>query len=391
VGVFSMQITKYPDRSGQYIKQLQGYKAFIPEPLPPKNPELSIDDELQDYLSGADISLGRLDGSIQMLPNPDLFIEMYVKKEAVISSQIEGTQSSLSQLLKKESEVNDPDAPSDVNEVSNYVKAMHRGLELLNDLPVSVRLVKEIHKELLRDVRGQEKNPGELRKSQNWIGSEGRDIRHATFVPPPEHEMVKALSDWEKFLHQNDHIPVLVKIGMAHAQFETIHPFLDGNGRVGRLLITLLLCEWDKLQEPVLYLSHFFKQHRQEYYELLQNVRDLGDWESWIKFFVRGVSEVSGQATDTSREIVSLREKHRGLIVEEFGNVAGNGLKVLERLFLKPYITVKQIESLTGVTFSAANNLMGKFENVGVLTEITGQKRNRQYEYSDYLNLFSAI
>lgn len=386
-----MQITKYPDRSGQYIKQLQGYKAFIPEPLPPKNPELSIDDELQDYLSEADISLGRLDGSIQMLPNPDLFIEMYVKKEAVISSQIEGTQSSLSQLLKKESEVNDPDTPSDVNEVSNYVKAMHRGLELLNDLPVSVRLVKEIHKELLRDVRGQEKNPGELRKSQNWIGSEGRDIRHATFVPPPEHEMVKALSDWEKFLHQNDHIPVLVKIGMAHAQFETIHPFLDGNGRVGRLLITLLLCEWDKLQEPVLYLSHFFKQHRQEYYELLQNVRDLGDWESWIKFFVRGVSEVSGQATDTSREIVSLREKHRGLIVEEFGNVAGNGLKVLERLFLKPYITVKQIESLTGVTFSAANNLMGKFENVGVLTEITGQKRNRQYEYSDYLNLFSAI
>ena len=386
-----MQITKYPDRSGQYIKQLQGYKAFIPEPLPPKNPELSIDDELQDYLSGADISLGRLDGSIQMLPNPDLFIEMYVKKEAVISSQIEGTQSSLSQLLKKESEVNDPDTPSDVNEVSNYVKAMHRGLELLNDLPVSVRLVKEIHKELLRDVRGQEKNPGELRKSQNWIGSEGMDIRHATFVPPPEHEMVKALSDWEKFLHQNDHIPVLVKIGMAHAQFETIHPFLDGNGRVGRLLITLLLCEWDKLQEPVLYLSHFFKQHRQEYYELLQNVRDLGDWESWIKFFVRGVSEVSGQATDTSREIVSLREKHRGLIVEEFGNVAGNGLKVLERLFLKPYITVKQIESLTGVTFSAANNLMGKFENVGVLTEITGQKRNRQYEYSDYLNLFSAI
>ena len=386
-----MQITKYPDRSGQYIKQLQGYKAFIPEPLPPKNPELSIDDELQDYLSGADISLGRLDGSIQMLPNPDLFIEMYVKKEAVISSQIEGTQSSLSQLLKKESEVNDPDTPSDVNEVSNYVKAMHRGLELLNDLPVSVRLVKEIHKELLRDVRGQEKNPGELRKSQNWIGSEGRDIRHATFVPPPEHEMVKALSDWEKFLHQNDHIPVLVKIGMAHAQFETIHPFLDGNGRVGRLLITLLLCEWDKLQEPALYLSHFFKQHRQEYYELLQNVRDLGDWESWIKFFVRGVSEVSGQATDTSREIVSLREKHRGLIVEEFGNVAGNGLKVLERLFLKPYITVKQIESLTGVTFSAANNLMGKFENVGVLTEITGQKRNRQYEYSDYLNLFSAI
>lgn len=386
-----MQITKYPDRSGQYIKQLQGYKAFIPEPLPPKNPELSIDDELQDYLSEADISLGRLDGSIQMLPNPDLFIEMYVKKEAVISSQIEGTQSSLSQLLKKESEVNDPDTPSDVNEVSNYVKAMHRGLELLNDLPVSVRLVKEIHKELLRDVRGQEKNPGELRKSQNWIGSEGRDIRHATFVPPPEHEMVKALSDWEKFLHQNDHIPVLVKIGMAHAQFETIHPFLDGNGRVGRLLITLLLCEWDKLQEPVLYLSHFFKQHRQEYYELLQNVRDLGDWESWIKFFVRGVSEVSGQATDTSREIVSLREKHRGLIVEEFGNVAGNGLKVLERLFLKPYITVKQIESLTGVTFSAANNLMGKFENVGVLTEITGQKRNRQYEYSDYLNLFSAV
>jgi len=386
-----VQSRKFPDRSGMYIKQLQGYKAFIPEPLPPKNPELEIDEELQGYLSEADISLGRLDGSIQMLPNANFFIEMYVKKEAVISSQIEGTQSSLSNLLKKEADVIDPDTPTDVYEVSNYVRAMRHGLDLLNDLPVSVRLVREIHRELLRDVKGQEKTPGELRKTQNWIGSESAQLRDATFVPPPPKDMVQALSDWERFLHKLDHLPVLVKIGLAHAQFETIHPFLDGNGRVGRLLITLLLCEWNKLQKPVLYLSYYFKLHRQEYYELLQNTRDSGDWESWIKFFVRGVGEVSTQATETARAIVELRERHRLLIIENFGGVTANGLRVLEKLFLIPYITVKQIQILTSVSFAAANGLMERLRKAGILIEITGQKRNRQFEYSDYLNLFQSI
>lgn len=386
-----MKIQKFPGRSGQYIKQLQGYRAFIPEPLPPRNPELEIDNELQARLSKANLSLGRLDGSILTLPDPDLFVSMYVRKEAVLSSQIEGTQSSLSHLLKREAEVADPDTPQDVGEVFNYVSAMRHGLQRLSDLPVSVRLIKEIHEKLLENVRGQEKQPGELRKSQNWIGPEGCPIRDATFVPPPPEDMVQALSDWERFLHTQDSIPVLVKIGLAHAQFETIHPFLDGNGRVGRLLIALLLCEKEVLLKPVLYLSHYFKQNRTDYYDLLQNTRDSGDWESWIKFFVKGVDEVSRQATKTAREIVGLREKHRALIVERFGQVAGNGLIVLEHLFSQPIISVKRIQSLTGVSFAAANNLMGRFEDVGILDEITGHTRNRRYQYSDYVNLFASI
>jgi len=370
---------------------MPGYKAFIPEPLPPKDPEIIISDELQVCLSRADRSLGRLDGSIQTLPDPDIFVFMYVRKEAVLSSQIEGTQSSLSNLLKREAEVLDPDAPQDVNEVINYVSAMRRGLHLLKELPVSTRLIKEVHEALLENVRGQEQNPGHLRTSQNWIGASGCQIRDAIFVPPPPHDMTNALSDWEKFLHKKDAIPLLVKIGLAHAQFETIHPFLDGNGRVGRLLITLLLCEKQVLQSPVLYLSYYFKQNREEYYDLLQKTRDNGDWESWIKFFVDGVEDVSRQATETARQIVELREKHRLLIVQNFGQVAGNGLIVLEDLYSRPIISVKRIMELTGVTFAAANQLMGRFEEAGVLIEITGHSRNRRYEYSDYINLFASI
>jgi Fic family protein len=370
---------------------MQGYRAFIPEPLPPKSPELSIDEEMAECLSRADRALGRLDGSIQTLPDPDLFVYMYVRKEAVLSSQIEGTQSSLFHLLKREAEVLDPDTPHDVNEVINYVKAMNHGLELLNQLPVSVRLIKEVHSALLTGVRGREQNPGNLRKSQNWIGASGCNIREATFVPPPPHEMENALSDWEKFLNQTDHLPLLVKIGLAHAQFETIHPFLDGNGRVGRLLIALLLCEKQVLLKPVLYLSYYFKENRQEYYDLLQGTRDRGDWESWLKFFIRGVESVSEQATQTARDIVGLREKHRSLIVKEFGQVARNGLVVLEHLFIKPIISVNKIMQLTGVTFAAANTLRGRLEDVGILNEITGQARNRRFEYSDYVNLFASI
>ena len=386
-----MQGKKYPGRSGRYIKQLQGYKAFTPEPLPPKEPELEIGDELQACLSSADRSLGRLDGSIQTLPDPDMFVLMYVKKEAVLSSQIEGTQSSLSHLLKREAAVSDSDIPKDVSEVSNYVGAMHLGLQLLDKLPVSVRLIKEVHQRLLEDVRGQEQNPGHLRTSQNCIGPAGCQIIDATFVPPSPPDMNTALSDWEKFLHQNDNLPLLVKIGLAHAQFETIHPFLDGNGRVGRLLIALLLCEKKVLLKPVLYLSYYFKKNRQEYYDLLQRTRDDGDWESWIKFFIQGVDEVSQQATQTAREIVELRERHRTLIVENFGQVAGNGLRVLEDLFSQPIISVKRIMNLTRVTFAAANQLMHRLEEVGVLVEITGQARNRRYQYSDYVNLFDSI
>jgi Fic family protein len=245
-------------RAGAYQKQPEGYRAFMPAPLPPE-PPVRIEGELQRYLSEADRALGRLDGSVQTLPNPDLFVYMYVRKEAVLSSQIEGTQSSLQELLAAEAELADDRRPRDVDDVINYVRAMKHGLARLTELPVSVRLIREIHAELLRGVRGSRLTPGELRRTQNWIGPGGCTLAEATFVPPPPAQLPAALGALETFLHQEDDLPLLVKIGLAHAQFETIHPFLDGNGRVGRLLITFLLCERGVLHKPVLYLSHYFK------------------------------------------------------------------------------------------------------------------------------------
>ncbi|HEY6102084.1 MAG TPA: Fic family protein, partial [bacterium] len=276
------------DRAGRYLEQATGYRAFIPAPLPPK-PPVNLGDPLRGLLSDADYALGRLDGAVLTLPNPDLFVFMYVRKEAVLSSQIEGTQSSLQNLLTAEARLNDPDAPADVGEVINYVRAMNHGLEQLRTLPVSVRLIREIHGVLMRGARGGGLSPGELRTSQNWIGPQGATLREATFVPPPPHIVPEVLGNLETFLHQEDDIPVLVKVGLAHAQFETIHPFLDGNGRMGRLLITLLLTERGKLARPVLYLSHYFRQRRAEYYDRLQAVRNAGDWEGWLAFFLSGV------------------------------------------------------------------------------------------------------
>jgi Fic family protein len=377
------------NRAGLYIRQPEGYSAFIPAALPPE-PPIMMDAELMTLLSDADRALGRLDGSIQTLPDPDLFVFMYVRKEAVLSSQIEGTRSSLNDVLEAEAAIQDPKRPRDVSEVLNYVEAMNYGLARLSELPVSTRLLSEIHAHLLAGVRGADKLPGEMRRSQNWIGPEGATLREATYVPPPPHEMNAALSNLEKFLHANDPIPALVRIGLAHAQFETIHPFLDGNGRVGRLLITFLLCERGTLQKPVLYISHYFKQHRTEYYELLQNVRDEGDWESWLKFFLVGIAEVSREATDTARRIVELRERHRRLIAREFGRVAGNASIVLEGLYSQPFISINQVASRTGVSFPAASSLVSKFTEHGLLTEVTGQARNRRFQYSPYVQIFAT-
>ncbi len=308
----SLADTNVPtDRAGSYVNQLTGYRAFIPAPLPP-NPPLRLDSTLQKLLSQADYALGRLDGAVLTLPNPDLFVFMYVRKEAVLSSQIEGTQSSLQNLLAAEARLQDPNTPADVNEVINYVRAMNHGLKRLADLPVSVRLIREIHVELMRGVRGGRLTPGELRTSQNWIGPGGCTLAEATFVPPPPHEVPQALADLERFLHSQDPLPPLIQVGLAHAQFETIHPFLDGNGRIGRLLITFLLVEKKLLSRPVLYLSHYFKRYRSEYYDRLQAVRDRGDWEGWIEFFLRGVAEVSSQATDTAAAILSTAPQNKG-------------------------------------------------------------------------------
>ncbi len=375
-------------RAGRYIRQHEGYSAFIPASLPP-DPSIDMDEELLALLSDADRALGRLDGSIQTLPGSDLFVFMYVRKEAVLSSQIEGTQSSLNDVLEAEAAIVDPARPRDVHEVLNYVAAMNFGLTRLQELPVSIRLLKEIHAHLLRDTRGAEKQPGELRRSQNWIGPSGATLTDATFVPPPAHEVPSALGDFETFLYSTNPIPALIRIGLAHAQFETIHPFSDGNGRMGRLLITFLLCERGTLSKPVLYLSHYFKRHRTMYYELLQNVRDEGDWEGWLKFFLKGMAEVSREATDTARSIVDLRETHRELIVSEFGRAAGNALMVLEGLYSRPYISVNQIADVTGVTYPAASSLMNKFVEHGLLVEMTGQARNRRFGYTSYINIFA--
>ncbi len=317
-----------------------------------------------------------------------MFVYMYVRKEAVLSSQIEGTQSSLQDVLSAEAEILSADAPRDVAEVVNYVSAMNYGLERLPELPVSVRLIREIHAKLLKDTRGSHLTPGELRTSQNWIGPAGCTLSEATFVPPPPFEVPQALSDLERFLHDEGPMPVLIRIGLAHAQFETIHPFLDGNGRVGRLLITFLLCERGVLSKPVLYLSHYFKRHRSTYYDLLQTVRDEGDWESWLAFFLQGVEAVAAQSAGTARAIIALREQHRTSVTARLGRAAGNGLKVLEHLYQHPIVSVRDVAEVTTASFPAANSLVGNMVTAGILQEMTGQVRNRRFIYRPYIDLF---
>jgi Fic family protein len=375
-------------RAGIYRQLQLGYRAFIPAPLPP-DPPVRIDGELQALLSRADLALGRLAGSIETLPNPDLFVLMYVRKEAVLSSQIEGTQSSLQDLLSAEAKVFNPEQPHDVAEVLNYVAAMNHGLARLAALPVSVRLIREIHAKLLDGVRGSHLTPGELRTSQNWIGPAGCTLNDATFVPPPPAEVPDALGALERFLHTDDALPLLVKIGLAHAQFETIHPFLDGNGRVGRLLITFLLCENQVLSKPVLYLSHYFKRYRQSYYEHLQAVRDSGAFEAWLRFFLTGVIEVSLEASVTARRILVLREQHRELIADRLGRTAGNGHRTLEYLLAHPIVSVSEVRKLVGTSYPAANQLVERLAEIGILAEVTGHARNRRFRYDPYVRLFA--
>ncbi len=314
---------------------------------------------------------------------------MYVRKEAVLSSQIEGTQASLIDVLEFEADALTPGHPQDIGEVVNYVAAMNHGLERLRALPLSLRLIREIHGKLLAGVRGGERTPGEFRRSQNWIGPQGCTLPTATFVPPPPSALITAMGALEKFLHDETPMPVLVKVGLAHAQFETIHPFLDGNGRVGRLLITFLLCEKGILQRPLLYLSHYFKLHRQEYYDRLQAVRDHGAWEAWLAFFLSGVFQVSQDATATARQIVNLREAHRRLIQERFRRTAGTALKLLESLYSRPFVSVQHVGEVTGLADANANNLVARFEELGLLRESTGRKRNRRFAYQSYLDLLS--
>lgn len=374
-------------RAGSYANQIGGYEAFIPKPLPP-NPPILLDLEIFQLLSQASNSLGRLDGTSDILPNADLFVAMYVNKEAVLSSQIEGTQASLIDVLAFEADAAFPENPQDIEEVINYINALNYGLERLNELPLSLRLIREIHHFLLQGVRGANRHPGEFRTTQNWIGHLGGTIGKAKFVPPTPVDMNSALSDLERFIHLEKSLPVLIKIGLVHAQFETIHPFLDGNGRMGRLLITFILCYEGILRKPLLYLSHFFKVHRLEYYEHLQNIRDKGDWESWLKFFLRGVDEVAQEATKTARNIVQLREKHRSVIASHIHS-AGSAYQLLEYLYKRPIITVNGVVKVTDLSYANANRLVVKFQELGFLHQMDTHQRNRRFVYSDYLAMFA--
>jgi Fic family protein len=372
------------NRAGRFVTQPGGYQAFIPAPLPP-DPPIEFDDDLLALLSTADLGVGRLDGVVKVIPDPDFFVAMYVRREAVLSSQIEGTESTLEDLLEVELEPESRARYGDVGDIVNYVAAMRYGLERLDELPLSLRLIREIHGELLKDGRGANATPGEFRTSQNWIGPPGASLQRATFVPPPVPEMTRALSDFEKYLHTDAGGSQLIQIGLAHAQFETIHPFLDGNGRVGRLLITFLLVRAGILRGPLLYLSYYFKLHRTEYYDRLTAVRRRSDWEGWLRFFLEGVAVTAEEAGDTAERIFALRERHRAQAMEETGT---NGLKLLSKLFQQPLVNVNLVAAEVEVTFKTANRLVAKFEDLGILKEVTGQRRSRQFRYEPYLRLF---
>lgn len=374
-------------RAGRYVQQIGGYKAFIPAPLPPA-PPVAMDSELSRLLSDADRALGRLDGAASILPNPDLFVAMYVRQEAVLSSQIEGTQSTLEDILEFEIDQKGREHTKDIDEVVNYISAMHYGLARLDSLPLSLRLIREIHKTLLEGVRGGNRTPGEFRTSQNWIGPGDCTLDKATFVPPPVHEMHQALDNFESFLRNTETLPVLVHCGIAHAHFETIHPFLDGNGRVGRLLITFLLCQQKILQSPLLYLSHYLKTHRTTYYDRLMAIRNEGDWEGWLKFFLRGIYEVSQAATSTARSITDMREKHRHIIADISSN--NYGLQLVDHLFQQPVVNVRYVQGKLGCAYVTANRLLEQFVEMGLLIETTGGQRNRTFRYEPYLVLFET-
>lgn len=371
-------------RAGRFVAQPAGYSAFIPAQLPP-DPPIALDGDLLSLLSDAAVALGRLDGIVKVVPEPDFFVGMYVRREAVLSSQIEGTQSTLEDLLEVELEPDVPRRHGDVGDIVNYVAAMSHGLARLKELPLSLRLIREIHAELLRDGRGSRATPGEFRRTQNWIGPRGATLRHATFVPPPVSEMTEALNAFESYLHDGQQSALLIRAGLAHAQFETIHPFLDGNGRVGRLLITFMLVHEGALRVPLLYLSYYFKLHRTEYYDRLMAVRLRGDWEGWLRFFLRGVAETAEQATDTAERIFELRERSRSAVMDDTGP---NGLRLLSMLFKRPLVNVNAVRRDLEISFPTANRLVGRFEELGLLREVSGRRRSRLFRYEPYLQLF---
>ena len=356
-------------------------KAFIPDSLPP-SPALVIAGDLQKKLDEASYLLGKLDGAANLLPDVGIFLYMFIRKEAVLSSQIEGTQSSLSDLLLFELKEKPGVPVDDVQEVSNYVAAMTYGLKRLEEgFPLSLRLLREIHAELLAKGRGSSKNPGEFRHSQNWIG--GTRPGNAFFVPPPPEEVVRCMGELEKFLH-DENIPLLVKAALSHVQFETIHPFLDGNGRVGRLLITLLLCDGGMLKQPQLYLSYYFKSHRQYYYDLLNGVRENGDWERWLDFFLDAVIETSRESHEIILSLHNQIQSDRKKIAT-LGRAAPSALAVHQAMLRHPIVDIAKLKELTGLTNATIGSALNRLLDFGLIEETTGNKRNRLFCYRGYI------
>src|SRR5271157_3929929 len=381
--------TKPNSRLGTYIVKTfkdESFRAYVPPRLPP-DPPLALQ-PLLPLLEQANQALGRLDGLASILPDPSLYIYLYVRKEAVLSSQIEGTQSSFSDLMLFES----AEAPSvsleDVQEVSNYVAAMNHGLRRLReDLPFSLRLIREIHTILLSKGRGSQNHPGEFRKSQNWIG--GTRPGNAAFVPPPPEKMMECMGALEKFLHRpSEDLPILVKTALVHVQFETIHPFLDGNGRLGRLLITFLLCAQNVIREPILYPSLYFKTHRTAYYDLLDRVRVKGDWEVWLEFFLTGVKETADQAASAARRIVALFEEDQRRI-EGLGRPAASVLRVFQHMQRNPIVSIPATAQKIGISAPTVAKSLEHMRRLGILREITGRERHRLFVYEPYLAILN--
>jgi len=367
--------------SGRLVHAPTGYVAFVPNPLPPT---LQWSPSLVTRLSEADRGLGELAGLGRMLLNPQLLIMPFVRREAVLSSRIEGTQASLSDLYAYEAvQLSLFEPPPDVREVYNYVRALEYGLERLQTLPLSLRLIREIHARLMEGVRGEHQTPGDFRRRQNWIGRPGCTMNEATYVPPPAPEMRKALDALEKFLHAPPTVPPLVRLGLIHYQFEAIHPFIDGNGRIGRLLLTLLLCAWDLLPQPLLYLSAYFEAQRQAYYDLLLRVSQKGAWEDWLAFFLGGVTMQAQDAAVRARRLQDLRERYRGRF--KAARAAGRLLRLVDLLFERPVFTMPQIAEALGVNYASAGRYINQMEAAGLLREITGQARNRVYRADEVL------
>nr|WP_321497499.1 Fic family protein [uncultured Methanolobus sp.] len=375
------------ERAGKFVLTPNGYRSFIPKELPPE-PPIDYDDELRLLLSKADRNLARLDGITSVLPNPDLFIAMYVKKEALLSSQIEGTQASLEGVLEFEADLVPKEDINEIKEVVNYISALDYGINRLKETSMSIELIKEIHKILLEGTRGDGLNSGNFKTVQNYIGTPGASIREAIFVPPTPDITLPAIEGLERFLLEKDNIPALVKIGLIHAQFETIHPFLDGNGRIGRLLITFYLVWKEILSKPLLYLSFYLKNNRSEYYDLLMKVRTKGAWEEWLKFFLKGVSETSEEAVNTAREIIKLKDDMTKLLYEKSVSSI-HAIRLIDLLFESPLISNADVVERLNITSVTATSLMNKFEEIGILTEITGKKRYKRYLFTEYVDIIS--